>query len=274
MALALQKPLETMITSLTNPQVKGVKRLHRQKERQQTRRFIVEGVRLVEEALRAGHVPALMFYTPRLEDSVRGRGLLDLAREASVQPTLVSEKVMRAMSTTRSPQSVLAVVTWPMLPWTEHPTLLLILDRLRDPGNLGSALRTAEAAGIDGVLLSPGTVDAYNPKAVRGGMGAHFRLSLRAASWLEIEQATEGLQVWLAEAQGKVPYYKVDWRLRSAIIVGGEAEGASIKAQRLASRRVCIPMLGQAESLNVAVATAVILFEAVRQRSFAQKPLI
>jgi len=263
-----------MITSLTNPQVKGVKRLHRQKERQQTRRFIVEGVRLVEEALRAGHVPALMFYTPHLEDSVRGRGLLDLVRETSVRPTLVSEKVMRALSTTRSPQSVLAVVPWPMLPWTEHPTLLLILDRLRDPGNLGSALRTAEATGIDGVLLSPGTVDAYNPKAVRGGMGAHFRLSLRAASWLEIEQATEGLQVWLAEAQGKVPYYKVDWQLRSAIIVGGEAEGASIEAQRLASRRVCIPMPGQAESLNVAVATAVILFEAVRQRSFAQKPLI
>lgn len=263
-----------MLTSLTNPQVKGVKRLHRQKGRQQTRRFIVEGLRLVEEALRAGHVPALVFYTPRLKDSARGRDLLALARHASVQPTLVSEMVMRAMATTTTPQSVLAVVPIPTLPWPKRPSLLLILDRLRDPGNLGSALRSAEAAGVDGVLLSPGTVDAFNPKVVRGGMGAQFRLSLRAASWPEIDQATQGLQAWLAEVRGGVPYYKVDWLSPSAIIIGGEAEGASAEAQSLAHARVSIPMPGQAESLNAAVTAGVILFEAIRQRSLAQKPLL
>lgn len=263
-----------MITSLTNSQVKRVKRLHSQKGRRQAQCFIVEGLRLVEEALRAGNVPALMFYTPRLEDSARGQPLLALAKDKSIQPMLVSERVMRAMATTTTPQSALAVLPMLASPWPEHPTLLLILDRLRDPGNLGSALRTAEAAGVDGVLLSPGTVDAYNPKAIRGGMGAHFWLALRVASWPEIARATRESRVWLAEARGGVPYYEVDWSLPLALIIGGEAEGASVEAQRLTSDRMSIPMLGQAESLNAAVAAGIILFGASRQRSLAQKPLL
>lgn len=263
-----------MITSLTNPQVKHVKRLHSQKSRQQAQHFIVEGLRLVEEALRAGSVPALMFYTPRLDESARGQALLALAREQVVQPTPVSEKVMRAMATTATPQSVLAVLPQPATSWPQHPSLLLILDRLRDPGNLGSALRTAEAAGVDGVLTTPGTVDVYNPKTVRGGMGAHFWLKLRAASWPEVESVVAGLQVWLAEPHGGQPYYEVDWSPPSALIVGGEAEGASVKAQRLIRGQVYIPMSGQAESLNAAVAAGVILFEAARQRALAQKPLL
>ena len=263
-----------MIVSLTNPQVKRVKRLHHRKGRQQTRRFIVEGLRLVEEALRAGHIPALMFYTPQLEGSARGRTLLASAKDRSVRPTLVSDKVMRAIATTTNPQSTLAVLPLPALPWPERPTLLLILDRLRHPGNLGSALRTAEAAGADAALLSPNTVDAYNPKAVRGGMGAHFWLPLRAAPWSEIAQVTKGLRVWLAEAQSGAPYYNVDWSPPSAIIIGGEAEGASTEAQSLTSHRMSIPILGQAESLNAAVAAGIILFEASRQRSLAQKTLL
>ena len=263
-----------MITSLTNPQVKRVKRLHSQKGRQRAQCFIVEGLRLVEEALRAGHVPALMFYTPGLEDSERGQALLASSKDKSVRLQLVSEKVMHAMATTVTPQNTLAVLPMPALPWPKHPTLLLVLDRLRDPGNLGSALRTAEASGVDGVLLSPDSVDAYNPKAVRGGMGAHFWLALRVAPWSEIAQATQGLRVWLAEARRGVPHYNVDWSLPSAIIIGGEAEGASAEAQSLTSDRLSIPMLGQAESLNAAVAAGVILFEVSRQRALAQKTLL
>jgi TrmH family RNA methyltransferase len=263
-----------MITSLTNPQVKHVKRLHTQKGRRQTQRFIVEGLRLVEEALRAGNVPALMFYTPRLEDMARGRALLVSAKDKSVQPMLVSEKVMRGLATTATPQSVLAVLPKPAWCCPEQPSLILVLDRLRDPGNLGSALRTAEAAGVDAVLLTPGTVDAYNPKTVRGGMGAHFWLTLLAVSWREIEQATEGLQLWLAEPHGGLPYYEVDWSSPSALIVGGEAEGASAEARRRTGNQVYIPMAGQAESLNAAVAAGVILFEAAQQRALAQKPLL
>ncbi len=263
-----------MITSLTNPQVKRVKRLHSPKGRQQAQHFVVEGLRLVEEALRAGHLPALMFYTPRLEDSTRGQTLLAVAKGKSVPPALVSEKVMNALATTTTPQSVLAVLPMGAPPWPEQPTLLLILDRLRDPGNLGSALRAAEAAGVDGVFLSPGTVDAFNPKVVRGGMGTHFWLAIRAAPWPEIAQATQGLRVWLAEARGGVPHYSVDWSSPSALIIGAEAEGASTQAQNLTNNRLSIPMPGRAESLNAAVAAGIVLFEAARQRALAQKTLL
>lgn len=263
-----------MITSPTNSRVKHVKSLHSQKGRQQAQYFIVEGLRLIEEALRAGNVPALMFYTPHLQESARGQALLALTSGASWQPTPVSDRVMHAMATTRTPQGVLAVFPWLALPWPEQPTLLLILDRLQDPGNLGSTLRAAEAAGVDGVLLSPGTVDVYNPKVMRGGMGAHFRLPCRAAAWPDIAQATRGLQVWLAEVRGGRPYCQVDWSLPSALVIGGEAEGASAEAQQLTGQRVSIPMPGRAESLNAAVAAGIILFEAARQRSFAQKTLL
>ena len=263
-----------MITSPSNPIIKSVKGLHRQRGRKQARQFIVEGLRLVEEALRAGHIPALMFYTPNLEKSARGQNLLTLARDASLRPILVSERIMRAAATTKTPQDVLAVVPWLSLPWPKHPDLLLILDQLRDPGNMGSVLRTAEAAGVKGVLFSPGTVDVYNPKVVRGAMGAHFRLSFRAATWPDIEEATQGLQTWLAEIRDGVPYYQVDWLPPSALIIGNEASGASIKARKLAQGQTYIPMLGQAESLNAAVAAGIIIFEAIRQRALAQKQLL
>jgi len=260
-----------MITSLTNPRVKEVKSLHRQRVRQQTGLFLVEGLRLVEEALRAGHVPALVFFTPRLEESPRGSALLTALQDAAVQPAAVSERVMQAMATTATPQSVVAVCRVPDLRWPQQPTSLLILDRLRDPGNMGSVLRTAEAAGVEGVILSPGTADAFNPKVVRGGMGAHFRLSMRSLAWAEIGHAVRGLRVWVADVRGVTPYYQADWKAPWALIVGGEAAGSSVEAQALVSGRVCIPMPGQAESLNAVVAAGIILFEAVRQRSFAQK---
>jgi TrmH family RNA methyltransferase len=263
-----------MITSLTNSKVKAVKRLHRQKGRQKAARFIVEGLRLVEEALRAGQVPALVFYTPRLQDSSRGQTLLVEAAEASARTILVSEAVMKAMSTTATPQSVTAVCHIPRLPWPEIPTALLVLDRLRDPGNLGSALRAAEAAGVEGVLLSPGTVDAFNPKVVRGGMGAHFWLSVRSCSWPEIKKATAGLDVWLAEVETGTAYDQVDWTRPWALIIGNEARGGGREANEMASGRVYISMAGRAESLNAAVAAGVILFEAARQRTLAQKSLL
>ena len=137
---------------------------------------------------------------------------------------------------------------------------------MRDPGNLGTILRSAEAAGVGQVLLAPGTVDAYNPKVVRGAMGAHFRLPLESLDWPAIAERVAGRAVWLADAAGEIAYDQVDWTAPSALIVGGEAAGAGQRAAELATGRVCIPMTGGAESLNAAMAATVILFEAARQR--------
>jgi len=143
--------------------------------------------------------------------------------------------------------------------------LILIPDAVRDPGNLGTMLRTAWAAGASEVLLPPGTVDYTNPKVVRSAMGAHFRLPVRRATWTEIWQAVGDARVWLAEASRGVSYDEVDWHGDVAIVVGGEAAGAGTESRSRASC-VRIPMTTGVESLNAAVAAAVLLFAAVRGR--------
>jgi TrmH family RNA methyltransferase len=121
---------------------------------------------------------------------------------------------------------------------------------------------------VEQVILAPKTVDPYNPKVVRGAMGAHFRLPIVALSWPEIAEALAGVHVLLADVRAERAYYEVDWARPSALIIGGEAHGASREARELAAAAIAIPMSGEAESLNAAMAASVILFEAARQRSF------
>jgi len=172
---------------------------------------------------------------------------------------------MGEMADTVTPQGVLAVVPIPDLPAPEHDRFILIPDQVRDPGNLGTMLRTAWAAGVTDVLLPPGTVDHTNPKVVRAGMGAHFWLPGRKASWDEIWQRVGHAQVWVAEARQGQSYDRVDWRGDVAIVIGGEAEGAGREAH---SRATCvhIPMATGVESLNAATAAALLLFEVARSR--------
>jgi TrmH family RNA methyltransferase len=256
-----------MITSLKNDRVRLVRALQeRRRVRQRERRFVVEGVRLCYETINTGLRPHFALYTARIREDPRGQALLTAWQEAGVPCEEVSDEVMAACSDTETPQGLLAVVPIPDLPLPLHPTLTLILDRLRDPGNLGTVLRTALAAGVEGVLLAPGTVDATNPKAVRAGMGAHFRLPMVAMDWDEIRRTLAGCRVYLADARGALTYTDADWTGRVALIVGGEAAGAGGRAHALAEATVAIPMAGGVESLNAAVAAAVLLFEAARQR--------
>ncbi|MBN1361635.1 MAG: RNA methyltransferase, partial [Sedimentisphaerales bacterium] len=223
----------------------------------------VEGTRLIDEVARAGIEPALLLYTEAWAASNAGRGLLARLAAPTDGAWAVSDEVLAACADTEASQGVLAVVPVPRIP--PGPGLVLIIDGVRDPGNLGTILRSAEAAGAGQVLLAPGTVDLYNPKVVRGAMGAHFRLPAEAAGWKAIVERLAGHTVWLADAAGDVAYDRVDWTAPSALIVGGEAEGAGEEAAALAGGRAYIPMAGGTESLNAAMAATVILFEAARQ---------
>jgi len=255
-----------------NNKVKSVQALQsRRRVRQREQRFVLEGVRLIGEAIRAGVPPTFVFYTEALEADVRGGRLLETLRETDVPCYTVSEAVMAACSDTETPQGILAVLPIPNLPRPDHPTLTLVLDHVREPGNLGTILRTALAAGVEQVLLAPGTVDGSNPKVVRAAMGAHLCLPVAALRWETIAEAVSGCDVWLAAAGGETPYTTVDWTRSVALIVGGEASGAGERARALAQGRVSIPMTSGVESLNVAMATAVILFEAVRQRTAKER---
>jgi TrmH family RNA methyltransferase len=256
-----------MITSTANASVKAVRKLQNQKRvRHDERRFVLEGMRLVEEVLWASLVPTLVFYTEALAGEGRGKALLATLRGLGAPCTMVSEYVMEHCSDTVTPQGILAVLPFLDLAPPQPPTFVLIVDRLRDPGNLGTLLRTALAAGVEQVMLAPGTVDFSNPKVVRSAMGAHLQLPIVDADWDAIAEVVAGCDVWLAAAGGANRYTEVDWTRPAALIVGGEAHGAGGKARSLAHGQISIPIQPAVESLNAAVAAAVILFEAVRQR--------
>nr|WP_290670472.1 RNA methyltransferase [Ardenticatena sp.] len=248
-----------MITSLRNPRVKAARALHRRRVRERENKILLEGVHLVHDAIAAGVAFEALFYTPEQEAHI--------PHVLRPQAWMVSERVMQALSGTVTPQGIVAVVERPALAWPTHPTLLLIADGVRDPGNLGTLLRAAAGAGVEGVLLPKGTVDAWSPKVLRAGMGAHFRLPLRTAlTWGEIEQVVQGMRLYVADAHGATRYFEVDWREPSVLVVGGETTGPSTAAQAFAHAVVSIPLARDVESLNAAMAGTVILFEARRQR--------
>jgi len=257
-----------LITSHSNPKVKLVRALARKKERYAAQQFVVEGVRLIEEAVDAQIVPALVLHAVRVDEEPRAHALLERLRAATPEVYAASDDVMQAASSTETPQGIVAIVPFVELPLPALPQFVLILDAVRDPGNAGTILRSARAAGVDAVFFAPGTADPYNDKVVRAAVGAHFRVPLRVAAWEHIADAVRGIpRVYLADARGKIEYTRADWAQPLALIVGGEAEGASDAARKIATARVNIPMRGGAESLNAAMAATVLLFEGRRMKT-------
>jgi RNA methyltransferase, TrmH family len=256
-----------MITSVHNPKIQWVRRLQsRSRERREAQAFVIEGVRLVEEALHAGWQASLVLY----ESSLDERGM-QVVQSFAVQGAVIEEvspEVLQAASDTETPQGLLAVLPLRTLPLPEQVDFVFIPDGVKDPGNLGSMLRTAASAGVNAVLLPEATVDVYAPKVLRAAMGAHFRLPVLILSWAEIRRTLErsGLRVYLADARTGISYTSADFCSSLALVVGGEAQGASPFAADLATARVHIPMPGGMESLNAAIAAALLLFEVVRQR--------
>ena len=253
-----------MITSLQHATVKYVRSLSDRKQRIATGRCAIEGARLIDDALAANITPEWVICAPRLLP--RATATLRCLQARHIEVIDVSAAVLKVCSETETPQGLIAVIKQPQLDWPRAPHLIVIADGLRDPGNLGTLLRSSAAAGVSGVLLAPETVEAFNPKVVRGAMGAHFRLPILAAEWAAIADRVRGLNVYLAEADDARAYTAIDWTPPAALIVGGEAEGTSAAAAKLAAARISIPLARGVESLNAAVAASVILFEAKRQR--------
>lgn len=233
--------------------------------------FVLEGVRLVLDALESGAQLELALYTPeRLAQTESGRELA--GRLAGLPRSYeATEHVLAAAADTLHPQGVVALARWPQLE-PGRPGLVLVLDAIQDPGNLGTLLRSAEAVGVAQVLCARGTADVYAPKVVRAAMGAHFRLAVEQdLGWEQVDAHLALVDnVYAADADAKMPYYAADWRQPSALVVGNEAGGLSQEARARATKPIAIPMRGGAESLNAAVAGSVILFEALRQRSLGR----
>lgn len=258
-------PEHAVISSSANPAIASVRSLTRRDTRAAERAFVVEGLRAVRDGLLAGGRPRLLL----LRQDARAEHLLDELGVSPDDPALrrVEPRLFDRLSEVQAPQGVLAIFPWPDIPVPASATpLVLVLDRLRDPGNLGTLLRSAAGAGVSAVYLTPESVDPWNPKVVRAGMGAHFRLPLLAFD-TAAAAVLRGLPLRVAAAaDAPAPYDAVDWTQPAALIIGGEAEGISPHLTAWASETVAIPMAGQVESLNAAVAGSVLLFEAARQR--------
>ena len=254
-----------MITSNQNTKIKLARALMgRPKERHEADAFLAEGVRLVEEAFAANWPFRFVLVSDELSE--RGKELIKKLEDKKIDVEKVESGLLQSLSETKTSQGILAVLNDSRLPIPQSPSFILIPDSIRDPGNLGALLRTADAAGVQAVLIPPETTDAFAPKVVRAGMGAHFRLPMRMMSWDEIQQQTKDMQIFIADMGGQ-SCWETDFHQPLALIIGGEAEGASEQARKLTKAFVKIPMAGKTESLNAAVAGSVLMFEVMRQRN-------
>jgi TrmH family RNA methyltransferase len=258
------QPNQEIITSAANPVIALVRALGRRERRAAEGAFVAEGLRAVRDALESGATPRLVLLRQG-EDAL----ITEVDLPAGVALRRVERRLFDRLSDVQAPQGILAVFPIPELrPNPDDPApLVLVVDRLRDPGNLGTLLRAAAAAGVSVAYLTPETVDPWNPKVVRAGMGAHFRLPLLPLDAATMTELRTRLPLRaIAAATATRPYDALDWTGPVALVIGGEAEGVGVELTAWGSEPVGIPLAYGVESLNAGVAGAVILFEAARQR--------
>ncbi|MFC7321097.1 TrmH family RNA methyltransferase [Halobacillus campisalis] len=240
-----------MLTSLNNPKVKEWKKLQKRKYRRKNGRFIVEGSHLVEEALNSDW---------DVEEIILREGSsLDLIE--GVPATYVSHQVFQEIAETETPQGMAAIVNYKEFPYRQQDFSLLI-DSVQDPGNLGTLIRTADAAGFSQVIIGEGSVDPFNEKVLRSTQGSLFHLPIIQGKLEQYVEAinSEGVPLYAAALEGAVPYKKFEPKGRAAIIVGNEGQGIRKELLDLVDDKVYIPIYGQAESLNVAIAAAILMY--------------
>lgn len=256
------------LSSRQNPAVKYARSLQQRKFRYRERAFLVEGVRLFADAMKAGANPQLVLLNEERLGS-RYPELLESLADSSARVHRVTSHVLDFVADTQESQGIVAVFPFPEVkaaPVHRLP-LYIVADGLKDPGNLGTLIRSALGAGAQAVYASPQTVDPVSPKVVRGAMGAHFRLPIRLLNWSEPNPVLLSCpQRIAAEAHAEIAFDAVDWRRPSVLVIGSEADGISASARSFITGSVSIPLEGGLESLNAGVAASVILFEAARQR--------
>jgi TrmH family RNA methyltransferase len=237
--------------------------------------IFIEGLRLSEEALRSRLTIEAMIVSEELLRKERVAAVINELSEAAKRFGSVSEKLLESVSYTKTPQGLVVLAQRPEASETrlaaqlEANPLLVVLHQINNPVNVGAILRTSEAAGAAGVITTKNTSDPFSPKSLRGAMGSAFRLPMwNGPSYAEmIDWCRErGIATVCADVDAKTAYTGVDWTGPSALILGPESTGLTAEELELADQRVSIPMKGMAESLNVAVAGGVLLFEAARQR--------
>lgn len=268
-----------MITSKSNAQVKEIRELKQAKYRRIRGAYFIEGIRLVEEALPKSPKVLKVAYSPRLEETERGTQLLCAARRLmpKAQWLYVSDEVMATLSDTQNHQGILTVIKAEPYDWDDlfqRPGLILLLYELQDPGNLGAIFRVAEASGSAGLILSTGTIDPYNPKVIRASMGSFLRLPFRLQQNMETVfqiLRSQGRRILAADVHHGAPFWEIDFSGPTAVLLGQEGSGLPSSLLKAADGTFSIPMNPPVESLNVAMAAGLVLYEALRQKRASRR---
>ena len=261
-----------ILTSIKNPLIKQVRKLQQAKERQKQNLLLIEGTNSIEAACQADYQLDVIFYTARWQENHQFLYEKILQKSSTTQP--VSPEVLNAIATTVNPDGVVAIAPRSVAkPASVINRLAIALEKLQDPGNLGTIIRTAAATEVDGLWLSSASVDIYNPKVLRASAGQWFQMPMATnQNLLELaKQQQQEVQVIATTSQAAKTYWEVDLTRPSLILLGNEGAGLSQELIELADERVTIPLANGVESLNVAVATALILYEAKRQLTLSNQ---
>lgn len=260
------------IKSSSNTKIKDIKSLYKRKERWNKGIFIIEGIKIVEECIDNNYPLEDIVYSDELLN-VRGGGELFNKIKNYNNLINVPSKLFKEISDTETPQWIMAIAKIKKNPIEEiqktKDPFILLLEEIQDPGNMGTIIRTADAFNIDGVVITVGSVDIYNPKVVRSTMGSIFRTPIyHISNKLEfIEKLkTQGYKIYSTSLEAKKHIYEIDFSDASIVLIGNESRGVSTPMSSLADELIKIPIPGGAESLNAGIASSIIMYEAMRQR--------
>lgn len=260
-----------MITSTVNAKVKRLVSLQKKRKlREEGELFLTEGIRMFcevpRERLKEVYVSET-FYKKKKEIVKR------MTEEIDVLPEILSDHVYEHISDTKTPQGVLCIVRRKEYCLEEmlnaESPFLMVLENLQDPGNVGTIIRTAEGAGVTGIILSEDCADLYNPKTIRSTMGSIYRIPhcyVRNIAEVLDRMNEDGICTYAAHLEGKCTYDEENYKKACAFVIGNEGNGLKKETAEKAKRYIRIPMAGQVESLNAAIAASVLMFEAARQR--------
>lgn len=258
-----------VISSKDNELVKHIRKLREKKYRDLNQEYVIEGIKLIKEAIEEkAEIKQIIVCDNCLDTEVIPKDIMyEIAKYECIY---VTEKVFISISDVSTPQGILAVVQRKgieaQIDYTQD--IIVVLDDIQDPGNLGTILRTVDSVGLNQIIVSKGTADCYNTKVIRSTMGAIFRVNIIEAEDLEktLKEIQENnFKVVVTSLQTKKSLYDMEFN-KKAIVIGNEANGVEKRIQNMADEKIKIPMLGKTESLNASVATGVILYEYVRQK--------
>lgn len=261
-----------IITSSSNKLIKEIKMLQKRKERWSKKSFFIEGTRAVEQCIKSNAKIKHIVYSRDILGSEIDK-VLYLIDEENYETYEISNKLFKEISDTDNPQGIMAIVSFDEFSLGDilkENNFIIVLDRVQDPGNLGTIIRTADAFGANGIIVTNGCVDVYNPKTIRSTMGSIFQIPI-----VHMGEMREVLEVLKQENTSIISSslntdkysYDIDFKTSCAIVIGNEAQGISKEVLNLSDQLVKIPMVGEAESLNAAIASGVLMYEVLRQRS-------